>query len=90
MSGRSGHEDGGRDGVAVAPVLFDDVVESTIGAERFDKKQKLKLWERALFPFSRFGMKLYQLLFKNLTRLSTWPTDRQRSRRLRQSPPTSR
>lgn len=75
--------------VQPSPVRFDDVVESTIGAERFDKKQKLKLWERALFPFSRLGMKLYELLFKNLMRLSTWFADRRR-RQLLQLPASGR
>lgn len=75
--------------VQPSPVHFDDVIESTIGAARFDKKQKLSFWESSLFPLSRFSMKLYEILFKSLTRILTWPGDRLRSRRLRQPASTT-
>jgi len=58
-----------------SPVSYNDGVESTIEAKRFDKSGELSAWERGLFPLTRFGRKLYELLGKNLIRLSTWPHD---------------
>lgn len=54
-------------GLAPPPVLPDLDASSTIGDERFSKARRLRGWERAAFPFTRFGFKLFDAAAKNST-----------------------
>jgi len=47
-----------------SPVLPNFDVPSTIGEERFSKKNLTKGWERVVFPASRFGFKLFDATMK--------------------------
>lgn len=50
--------------VRPSPILPDYDVPSTIGDGRFDKTRHLKNWERALYPLSRLGLKIYDMAGK--------------------------
>jgi len=52
-----------------SPVRPDRVIESTIGDARFDKGVKPAGWIRAVYPFTRFFLRLYEALGK---RWSYW------------------
>ncbi|WP_084596419.1 glycosyltransferase family 25 protein [Elioraea tepidiphila] len=54
-------------GLVPPPVLPDLDAPSTIGEQRFSKSRRLHGLERAAFPFTRFGFKLFDAAAKTLT-----------------------
>lgn len=61
--------------VIPSPVTYREDQPSTIGDERFSKKIGLKGTERALYPFTRAGLKLYELAGKNMSSLAFYLYD---------------
>lgn len=54
-------------GLSPSPVLPELDNLSTIGDDRFCKSYRLSGWERCVFPFSRFGFKVFDTIAKNVT-----------------------
>ncbi len=61
--------------VIPSPVTYREDQPSTIGDERFSKKHRLQGAEAALYPFTRMGLKVYELAGKNLSRVACYLYD---------------
>ncbi len=69
--------------VRPSPVSPDNVIESTIGAVRFDKTLQLTGWQRTLYPLTRAAFKIYEHIGKHTASWRAWPRDMRLRRQLR-------
>lgn len=61
--------------IVPSPVTYNDVIASTIGEERYNKRGSLNLKEKVIFPITRGLLKISDLICKRLFQAVSWPSD---------------